>query len=337
MTSPEATTPDTITPVTVIMPVLNEAPYLEEAVSAVLAQAYQGPIQVVLALGPSRDETSQIAQALAAKDPRVKLVENPSGRTPSGLNLAIGAATSQIIVRVDGHTKLPSNYIRTAVQVLEETGAANVGGIMAAQGVTPFEKAVAAAMRSPLGVGSARFHTGGQAGPADTVYLGVFRKSALEQVHGYDERFTRAQDWELNYRIRKSGGLVYFTPKLSVRYRPRPSMKALARQYFEYGRWRRVVIRENHETVNLRYLAPPAAFLGSAIGLIGGVIVSPALLALPLIYLVFLVTASLAIKVPGKARALLPAVLLVMQMCWGWGFLTSSKKLLPKFVREFPL
>jgi succinoglycan biosynthesis protein ExoA len=330
------TTPDFTTPITVIMPVLNEAPYLENAVAAVLAQAYEGPIQVVLALGPSIDATNGIAASIAEKDPRVILVENPSGLTPAGLNLAIRAATSQIIVRVDGHTKLPVDYIRIAVEVLSETGAANVGGIMDAQGVTPFEEAVAAAMRSPLGVGSARFHTGGEAGPADSVYLGVFLKSVLEQVHGYDERFIRAQDWELNYRIRKAGGLVYFTPKLSVSYRPRPSVKALSRQYFEYGRWRRVVIRENHKTVNLRYLAPPVALLGSVVGIIGAILVSVAFLSLPVIYLAFLATASLSIKVPGRARVLLPAVLLVMQMSWGWGFITSSKKLLPKFVRESP-
>jgi succinoglycan biosynthesis protein ExoA len=330
------TTPDFTTPITVIMPVLNEAPYLENAVAAVLAQAYEGPIQVVLALGPSIDATNDIAAAIAEKDPRVILVENPSGLTPAGLNLAIRAATSQIIVRVDGHTKLPMDYIRTAVEVLAETGAANVGGIMDAQGVTAFEEAVASAMRSPLGVGSARFHTGGEAGPADSVYLGVFLKSVLEQVNGYDERFIRAQDWELNYRIRKAGGLVYFTPKLSVSYRPRPSVKALSRQYFEYGRWRRVVIRENHKTVNLRYLAPPVALLGSVAGIIGAILVSVAFLSLPVIYLAFLATASLSIKVPGRARVLLPAVLLVMQMSWGWGFITSSKKLLPKFVRESP-
>lgn len=330
------TTPDPTTPVTVIMPVLNEEAYLEAAVAAVLAQDHRGPIQLVLALGPSRDRTSQVARSLAEKDSRITLVENPSGRTPSGLNLAIAAAKSEIIVRVDGHTKLPPNYVSTALRVLAETGAANVGGVMAAEGETPFEEAVAAAMRSPLGVGPARFHVGGEAGPADTVYLGVFRKSALEKVHGYDERFVRAQDWEMNYRIRKSGGLVYFTPELSVSYRPRPSLKALARQYFEYGRWRRVVIRENRQTVNLRYLAPPAALLGSILGIVGGFLFSPVLLVLPGIYLVFLAAASLSISAPARIRPLLPIVLAVMQISWGWGFLTSSKNLLPKSVREFP-
>ena len=121
------------------------------------------------------------------------------------------------MVRVDGHALFPADYVRTAVEVLTETGADNVGGIMAAEGTTPFEQAVARAMTSRLGVGSARFHTGGEAGPADTVYLGVFRRSALERVGGYDESFLRAQDWEMNLRIRRSGGLVWFTPRLRVR------------------------------------------------------------------------------------------------------------------------
>ncbi|OIQ74797.1 N-glycosyltransferase [mine drainage metagenome] len=311
------------------MPVLNEEAYLEAAVAAVLDQDHLGQLQLVLALGPSRDRTSQIAKSLAEADPRITLVENPSGRTPAGLNLAIAAATNQIIVRVDGHTKLPRNYVSTALRVMAETGAANVGGVMAAEGQTPFEEAVAAAMRSPFGVGPARFHVGGQAGPADTVYLGVFQKSALDQVHGYDERFVRAQDWEMNMRIRKNGGLVYFTPELSVSYRPRPSIRALARQYLEYGRWRRVVIRQNRETVNLRYLAPPAALLGSVVGLIGALIVSPVFFALPALYLAFLVGASLVISAPTRVRPLLPVVLAVMQISWGFGFLTSRKNLLP--------
>ena len=121
---------------------------------------------------------------------------------------------------------------------------------MAAEGTTPFERAVAAAMTSVLGVGAARFHTGGEPGPADTVYLGVFRREWLDRVGGYDPQFVRAQDWEMNHRIRAAGGLVYFTPALRVRYRPRGTLKALARQYFEYGRWRRVVSRAHPGTVN---------------------------------------------------------------------------------------
>ena len=154
------------------------------------------------------------------------------------LNAAIGASRNGIIARVDGHAMLPEDYLQIAVETLEETGADNVGGVMAAEGVTPFEQAVARAMTSKIGVGGARFHTGGTAGPADTVYLGVFRREALERVGGYDEHFQRAQDWEMNHRIRETGGLVWFQPRMRVSYRPRPSVKALAKQYFHYGRWR---------------------------------------------------------------------------------------------------
>ena len=151
---------------------------------------------------------------------------------------------------------------------------------MAAEGVTDFQRAVAAAMTSPIGVGQASFHVGGEEGPAPTVYLGVFRREVLERLGGYDETFLRAQDWELNHRIRESGGVVWFTPRLTVSYRPRSDLRALARQYRDYGRWRRVVMREHEGTASLRYLAPPAAVVAVAAGTVVGLAVwRPALLA----------------------------------------------------------
>ena len=226
-----STTNDAPPAVSVILTVLNEERHLRAAVSSVLSQDYAGPIEVVLALGPSKDQSDAIAGELAA-DPRVTLVANPTGRTPNGLNLAIAATRYPIVARVDGHSVIPSDYVRSAVGVLERTGADNVGGLMSAKGVTDIEQAIATAMTSKLGVGNAPFHVGGSEGPADTVYLGVFRRTALDRVGGYDETFARAQDWEMNYRIRSSGGLVWFSPELSVSYRPRSSLGAMATQYF---------------------------------------------------------------------------------------------------------
>ena len=168
------------------MPVLNEANYLKAAVAAILRQDYPGQIQVVLALGPSTDGTDSVAKDLAIADPRVIIVTNASGRTPDGLNAALAATNQEIVVRVDAHSELSDGYIRLAVETLQRTGADNVGGVMGAVGVTKFECAVAAAMTSPLGVGPVSFHTGGKEGPADTVYLGVFNRSALVRVGGYD-------------------------------------------------------------------------------------------------------------------------------------------------------
>jgi hypothetical protein len=185
-------------------------------------------------------------------------------------------------------------------------------------------------MRSPLGVGAAKFHTGGGSGEVDTVYLGCFLRSALLEIGGFDERFIRAQDWELNFRLRERGGKIFFDPRLEVTYRPRPNLVALAKQYFEYGRWRRVVSRRHAGTINYRYLAPPFALAGSLISLISGVLVSPILYLPAGIYLGFTLVAGIVLGKGLLEKFLMPAVLFTMQMAWGAGFITSPKSLVPK-------
>ncbi len=315
--------------VSVVMPVLDEELHLRAAVRQALAQDYPGKLEVVLALGPSRDRTAEIADRLAASDARVRLVANPTGRTPAGLNAAVAAARYDIIVRLDGHALVSPDYVRVAVEVLAATGAANVGGIMAAEGNDAFSAAVARAMRSPLGVGSAAFHVGGRAGPADSVYLGVFRRSVLAELGGYDERFERAQDWELNYRIRRSGGLVYFTPELAVTYRPRSNLRALGRQYFHYGRWRRGIVRRYPETATVRYLAPPVTLVAVAGGLLLAATGRRLGLLAPVGYAggVLVGSAWTGRGLPLRGRLALPGIYLTMHGCWAVGFLTSPIRL----------
>ncbi|MFE7649984.1 glycosyltransferase family 2 protein [Streptomyces phaeoluteigriseus] len=325
--------------VSVIMPVLDEERHLRGAVQAILAQEYAGEMEVVIALGPSTDRTDEIAAELVAetashKNKRVHTVPNPTGRTPAALNAAIKASRHPVVVRVDGHGMLSPNYIATAVRLLEETGAQNVGGIMHAEGENDWEHAVAAAMTSKIGVGNAAFHTGGQAGPAETVYLGVFRREALEQQGGYNEEFIRAQDWELNFRIREAGGLIWFSPELKVSYRPRPSVKALAKQYKDYGRWRHVVARYHEGSINLRYLAPPAAVCAIAAGTVVGAALTPLGFLIPGGYLAAIALGSLPAGkgLPPKARLRIPVALATMHMSWGFGFLTSPRSLARKVI-----
>ncbi len=332
------------------MPVRNEERHLADAVDAVLRQDYPGQFELVLAVGPSKDKTLQIAESIAAAEPRVAVVLNPSGHIPSALNAAIRASHHDVIVRVDGHALLPPGYIATAVRTLAETGAVNVGGIMAAEGITPFQRAVAWAMTSPAGVGSAKYHTGGEPGPASSVYLGAFRRSAIEGVGGYDEHYLRAEDWEMNHRLREAGGLIWFQPELKVSYRPRATLSELAAQYFHYGRWRHVVARMHAGTINLRYLAPPLAVSALGLGAVAGLVGLTALaagadgwlawlllagFAAPLLYLLGLlaVTATAAKSVRGQALALLPIVLATMHITWGVGFLTSPRHLVPTHPR----
>jgi glycosyltransferase involved in cell wall biosynthesis len=320
--------------VSVIMPVLNEERHLRGAVQAILAQEYDGEMEVVIAIGPSSDRTEEIAAELVREDPRVHTVPNPTGRTPAALNAAIKASRHPIVVRVDGHGMLSPNYISTAVRLLEETGAQNVGGIMHAEGENDWEHAVAAAMTSKIGVGNAAFHTGGEAAPAETVYLGVFRREALEQQGGYNEEFIRAQDWELNFRIREAGGLIWFSPELRVSYRPRPSVRALAKQYKDYGRWRHVVARYHEGSINLRYLAPPTAVLAIAAGIVAGAVLTPWGFVIPGGYLAAMALGSVPAGkgLPLKARLQIPVALATMHMSWGWGFLTSPKALAKKVI-----
>ncbi|MBV9792475.1 MAG: glycosyltransferase family 2 protein [Actinobacteria bacterium] len=336
-------------PVSVVMPVRNEERHLAEAVRHILDQDYPGELELVLAVGPSRDRTQAIADQLAAGNPHVTAVPNPTGKIPSGVNAAIQAARFDVITRVDGHAMLPPGYLRTAVGTLLRTGAADVGGVMAAEGVSPFEQAVAWAMTSKAGVGGASFHTGGEAGPVDSVYLGVYRREAIEKAGGYDEEYLRAEDWEMNHRIRLTGGLIWFEPALRVTYRPRSNPRALGAQYFHYGRWRRVVARQHQGTINLRYLAPPAAVAVIAAGTVAGVAALAGIaagapdgvrwlslgLVIPATYLAGItgVAAVLARDVPLGVRARIPAALGTMHLCWGAGFLTSSRGLLRRMAR----
>lgn len=321
--------------VSVIMPVRDEEPHLEDSVRRILTQEYAGEMQVVIAVGPSRDGTAVVAARLAAGDDRVRVVENPGGRTPAGLNAAIRATGNPVVVRVDGHGLLPAGYIQTAVEVLLQTGADNVGGMMVPEGSSSFEQAVAWAMSSRWGIGGARFHIGGEAGPVDSVYLGVFRRQALERLGGFDESFVRAQDWELNHRLRDAGGTVWFTPRLRVTYRPRSSLGALARQFYTTGQWRRQVVSRYPDTITVRYLAPPLAVVtlaaGSALAVAGMVTgarwaaagwLGVAGYALT----VGTATAMGARDLPPPATARLPAVLATMHLAWGAGFLRGARR-----------
>jgi len=317
--------------VSVVMPVLNEERHLGAAVRRVLDQDYPGELEVVLSVGPSHDRTREIANALAAVDPRIRVVDNPGARTPRALNLGIAAAEHEIIVRVDGHGELTDGYIRRAVELLDETGAANVGGVMDAQGTTPFEEAVAVAYTTRLGLGGSAFHLAeSPPAEAETVFLGVFRKDALVAVGGFDESMYRAQDWELNYRLRTNGHKIWFSPELRVTYRPRSTLRALMRQMYETGTWRREVVGRYPETATPRYLAPPITLVGLVAGSVGGllgVILDSRLLRLgflaPAGYLALIIVGSLitARRMSAAARLRLPLVLAATHLAWGAGFL----------------
>lgn len=313
--------------VSVVIPARHASDFIETALHAVLEQDYPNLVEVAVA---AADEATA-RTAASVVDPRVSVVDNPGGSTPSALNRAIEATKGEIVVRCDAHSVLPAGYVTRAVTLLEETGAANVGGRQVPDGETVFERAVGLAMVSPLGAGDARYRVGGEAGPVDTVYLGVFRREALEAVGGFDETLDRNQDYELNWRLRRAGGLVWFDPSLAVAYRPRGTPASLFRQYFEYGRWKREVLRRHPESWRWRQLAPPALLAGLALSVALAAAGSRLAAVAPTAYLGATIGASAwdLVRQQRPEAALEPVALWTMHLAWGAGFIVGPPRRTP--------
>ena len=293
-----------------VMPVRTEAKHLTEAVEAVLSQEHKGGNELILSLAPSTDSTHAIASQLKRQHKtKLTVIDNPAGDTATGLNLAIAASKFETVIRVDAHSKLSQSYALVAQEVLQKTGAANVGGMMVAEGESEFQKAVAFGYNNRIGLGGGAFHLGGKAGPVDSVYLGCFQKSWLDKVRGFAPKWVRGQDWELNKRLREAGGTVWFDPRLKVTYYPRDNWPALAKQFFNTGIWRGALTREAPGQSAIRYWIPPLLVLST-------------LLWLPVtLYLLVIAFAAMnAGDLKPATRLWLMIVLPTMHYAWGIGF-----------------
>jgi succinoglycan biosynthesis protein ExoA len=245
--------------VTVVMPIRNEASHIEQTLDAVLAQDYpQDRMEIIIADGMSSDLTKQIIQQKIEISPNqsIRLIDNPGEIVPTGLNAAIRQAKGEIIVRVDGHTVISSDYVRNCVNELERTGADNVGGRMSALGEGIFGQAVALATSTPFGIGDARFHYSEQEEWVDTVYMGAWRKDVFERIGLFDEELVRDQDDEFNCRLLKHGGRILLSPLIMSEYATRSNPTALWRQYFQYGLWKVRVLQKHPRQMRLRQFIP---------------------------------------------------------------------------------
>ena len=326
--------------VSYLMPVLSEATHIEAALESILAQDYAGSFDIIVALGASFDGTDEILESRALSDPRIRVLDNPSGSIPDALNIGLAASFYPIIVRVSARSVLSPSYTRTAVEALLRTDAAEVGGVMRTVGTTDFEKAVAIAYNSPLGlIGEERHPENGET-QAETAYLGVFQRRWLTRIGPFDDDANRGQDWDLGQRLRDSGGVVWFTPSMTVTYRPQPRAEALARQFLVTGLWRGDHTRRHKPSNPALFYARPiavlAVLLGLPLGCVGylglfagaqdfGAVLSWMLFCgflLPLGY--FLMTVVLAIKWGIATNARTGAALMIVfpsiHFSWGLGF-----------------
>ena len=314
--------------VSVVVPARDCADVLAGCLDAIAGQTYRGPMDVTVAVAPSTDGTERLL-AGTSMELRLRVVENRAGTTPAGLNAAVAASGGEIVARVDAQSRLPPHYVERAVATMARTGAANVGGVQRPVASGGLASAIAAAMASPFGGGPAAFRRGGHEGPVDTVYLGVFDRAALASVGGFDETLERNQDYELNWRLRERGHIVWLDPSLEVDYVPRSNLGALARQYFSYGAWKRAVLLRHPRSLRLRQLAAPALIIGLAASVFELSSRRWHGAALPILYATACAIAASRLRraLPDRNDQLrAAAAFVVMHLGWGAGFLVGRTR-----------
>ncbi len=251
--------------VTIAMPAYNEEHYIETCIRSVQQQDYPKElIEILVADGRSTDKTRDILARLALDDPRIRIIDNPARLQAAGLGQMVKAAQGDVIVRMDVHCEYAPDYVRKCVDTLEQTGAENVGGAQRAKAKTLFQRALCAALTSPLGVGGARYRSEDAEGFVDTVFLGAFRRKVFETVGLWDPKAITNEDTELNQRILESGGKIFLSRDIVVHYYPRDSLKTLATQYFKYGRGRARTLLKLGRFTNLRPMIPFFMVVGGA-------------------------------------------------------------------------
>jgi succinoglycan biosynthesis protein ExoA len=251
--------------VSVIMPVRNEANFIEQSLNAVLAQDYPcEKLEVLIADGLSVDGTRPLIARLAEAHPdiHVAVIDNPHRIVPTGFNLALARSRGEVIVRVDGHTIIARDYVRESVAALQGAGADGVGGRMEAIGNNLFGEAVSLATSTRFGVGGARFHYSEREEWVDAIYLGAWPRHVFEQIGQFDEEQVRNQDDEFNYRILERGGRLLLSPKIKSRYYVRSTPHSLWRQYYHYGFWKVRVMQKHRKQMRVHQFVP-ALFAGT--------------------------------------------------------------------------
>ncbi|MCB0167665.1 MAG: glycosyltransferase family 2 protein [Anaerolineae bacterium] len=312
--------------VTVIMPVLNEAAFIHRSLGAVLAQDYpRDRLEILVVDGGSGDGTGQIVQDLLKTWPRSRLLDNPRRIQSAALNIGIQAAAGEIIIRVDGHTLIEPDYVKTCVRLLTNGEFENVGGLMRPVGQGYVGRGVAMATTSFFGIAGSKFHYSAREQVVDTVYMGAFRRTIFDRVGLFDEQLKINEDYEFNYRLRQAGGKILLSPALKSTYVPRHSLGALWRQYFRYGRWKVRMLQKHPESLRWRQAVPPV-FVGTLAGsLLAGLLWRPArwlFVCLTGSYLLANGVASTIAARRGGWRYLpiLPMIFATIHLAWGSGF-----------------
>jgi succinoglycan biosynthesis protein ExoA len=320
--------------VSVLIPVRNEAPLLREVADAMRAQRFDGSFELLFVDGRSEDGSRAILDALAAEDPRVRVLDNPARRTPQALNVALRAARGRVIARMDAHTRYPADYLALGVERLERGDVDWVSGPQLAEGEGPWSRRVALALSSRLGTGGADFRHGAEEEfEVDSGFTGMWLRETLERHGGWDDEWLNDQDFELAARIRKAGGRIVCVPAMAAGYIPRDSLRRLAEQYHRYGFYRVKTSLRHPESLRRSHVLAPGLVIALA-----AAAVAPRMLRRVARGGVAAYATAIAASTAGELRraggvddvvdaAALPLVFATMHASWGVGFLRGCATL----------
>ncbi|MEI2764227.1 MAG: glycosyltransferase family 2 protein [Dermatophilaceae bacterium] len=312
--------------VSVAMPALNEERSIEAAVGSVLQQA-DVQVEVLVVDGRSDDATREVVEAMAARDPRVRLLDNPRVSIPAALNVALAHASGRYLARVDCHATVSADYLARGVHHLKaDEQLAGVGGLRRGVAHTPSGRAVALALSSPFGVGNSINHYADRFQPTDHASFGVYRVDVARAVGGWDEDLVVNEDVDFDHRILQTGHTLAFDPEMLIDWHVQESPTLLFRQYRRYGRGKAGMVRKNGvDAVRPRHLAAPAAVSAGALVAAAALRRPAALLALTP-YAAGVTMASAHVlrnrgADSGVSRKALPLAFMAMHGGWGLGFL----------------
>lgn len=331
--------------ISVIMACRNEAAHIRDVLESVLSQE-EVPGQtreILIADGMSDDGTREILEAYQQRFPELHILANPGKIVSTGLNAAIQASRGGVILRMDAHTEYAPDYIRRCVEILDASGADNVGGPARTKSRGWLGKAIAAAYHSRFACGGARFHDEDYEGLVDTVPYGCWKRSTFERVGFFDEELVRNQDDEFNLRVVRAGGKIWQSPAIVSWYSPRSSLASLFRQYFQYGFWKVHVVRKHRLPASWRHLMPAMFVLANLLLPLGTIAASlfdlrdlSGMLLWTWAGALGLYTAVSVLAAYATARSnrdssllpILPLVFLTYHFSYGLGFLISATRLL---------
>ena len=319
--------------ISVVVPVYNEENYIDACITSMLSQDYpREAMEWFFIDGMSTDRTLEILEGYCAQYPQlIHVLQNPHKTVPYAMNIGITAAKGAYIIRLDAHAEYAQDYFSKCVEVLDETGADNVGGVMETKSRTPIGKTIAKMLSSKFGVGDSQFRTSGKDGYVDTVPFGAFRREIFEKVGLYDERLTRNQDSELNNRIIRNGGKIFLSNKIKLAYYCRDSVKGIAKMALLNGKWNIITSRFCPGSMRLRHFIP-CFFVLSLIGMplltwlwwVFGILFGLELLAYSALDILFSAHSAESPREFWQLLYLFP----LFHICYGWGSVLGFFKVL---------